>query len=82
MEMTSYRAMPQLYEMVVSGKIPKFHLIYIDGWHTFDYTLVDFFYAGVLMCLVMFGVVWWCGFVVLLCCGVVVLWCCGDAVMW
>ena len=27
----------------------QFHLIYIDGWHTFDYTLVDFFYADLLL---------------------------------
>jgi len=49
MEMTSYRALPLLLEDVISGKIPKFHLIYIDGWHTFDYTLVDFFYADLLL---------------------------------
>jgi predicted O-methyltransferase YrrM len=49
MEMTSYRAMPKLLEDVVANKIPRFHLIYIDGWHTFDYTLVDFFYADLLL---------------------------------
>lgn len=49
MEMTSYRALPKLYEDVLSGKIPKFDLIYIDGWHTFDYTLIDFFYADLLL---------------------------------
>lgn len=49
MEMTSYRALPALFEDVRSGKIPKFHLIYIDGWHTFDYTLVDFFFADLLL---------------------------------
>lgn len=49
MEMPSYRAMPMLLEDVISGKIPKFQLIYIDGWHTFDYTLVDFFYADLLL---------------------------------
>lgn len=49
LEMTSYRALPQLYEQVLAGKIPKFHLIYIDGWHTFDYTLIDFFYADLLL---------------------------------
>lgn len=48
-EKTSYRALPSLLEQVLSGVIPKFHLIYIDGWHTFDYTLVDFFYADLLL---------------------------------
>ena len=27
----------------------KFDFIFIDGWHTFDYTLVDFFYADKLL---------------------------------
>lgn len=49
MEMTSYRALPKLLEEVLSGRRPRFHLIYIDGWHTFDYTLVDFFYADLLL---------------------------------
>ncbi len=49
MEMTSYRALPILFERVRNGEIPKFDLIYIDGWHTFDYTLVDFFYADLLL---------------------------------
>ena len=49
MEMTSYRALPLLLEEVLSGRRPRFHLIYIDGWHTFDYTLVDFFYADLLL---------------------------------
>lgn len=49
MEMTSYRALPILFERVRKGEIPKFDLIYIDGWHTFDYTLVDFFYADLLL---------------------------------
>lgn len=48
-EKTSYRAMPAILEEVLRGEIPKFHLIYIDGWHTFDYTLVDFFYADLLL---------------------------------
>lgn len=48
-EKTSYRALPLLLEQVLSKSIPKFHMIYIDGWHTFDYTLVDFFYADLLL---------------------------------
>src|SRR5690242_8684771 len=35
-----YVALPQL----VSGK-QKFDLVFIDGYHSFDYTFVDFFYA-------------------------------------
>ena len=27
----------------------KFDLIFIDGWHTFYYTLVDFFYSNLLL---------------------------------
>lgn len=27
----------------------RFQLIFIDGWHTFDYTLLDFFYADLLL---------------------------------
>ena len=27
----------------------KFDIIFIDGWHTFDYTLIDFFYADKLL---------------------------------
>jgi predicted O-methyltransferase YrrM len=27
----------------------SFDMIFIDGWHTFDYTLVDFFYANLLL---------------------------------
>lgn len=46
---TSYRALPSLYESVLLGTIPKFDMIYIDGWHTFDYTLLDFFYADLLL---------------------------------
>ena len=49
MEMTSYRALPKLLEDVLAGRRQRFHLIYIDGWHTFDYTLVDFFYADLLL---------------------------------
>ena len=49
MEMTSYRALPMLLENILKQKLAKFHLIYIDGWHTFDYTLVDFFYADLLL---------------------------------
>lgn len=47
--MTSYRALPKCLEDILSGKEPRFHLIYIDGWHTFDYTLVDFFYSDLIL---------------------------------
>jgi len=46
---TSYRAFPELYDKILAGEIPKFDLVYIDGWHTFDYTLIDFFYADLLL---------------------------------
>jgi predicted O-methyltransferase YrrM len=49
MEMPSYRAMPIVLEQVLNQGLPKFQLIYIDGWHTFDYTLVDFFFADLLL---------------------------------
>ena len=49
MEIPSYRALPILLEQCISNVIPKFHLIYIDGWHTFDYTLLDFFYADLIL---------------------------------
>jgi predicted O-methyltransferase YrrM len=38
-EEKSFIAMPKLINKV------KFDMIFIDGWHTFDYTLIDFFYA-------------------------------------
>jgi len=40
----SYLALPKLLE-----KKEKFDLIYIDGWHTFDYTLLDFFFSDKLL---------------------------------
>jgi predicted O-methyltransferase YrrM len=36
-----------LSELLASGK--KFQFIFIDGWHTFDHTLLDFFYANRLL---------------------------------
>ena len=41
----SYEALP---ELLTKGK-EKFDFIFIDGWHTFDYTLIDFFYADKLL---------------------------------
>ncbi len=38
-EEKSYIALPALL------KKAKFDFIFIDGWHTFDYTLIDFFYS-------------------------------------
>ena len=37
--------MPELLE----DNEEKFDFIFIDGWHTFDYTLLDFFYADKLL---------------------------------
>jgi len=42
-------AMPKILEDVLNGNIKPFDFILIDGWHTFDYTLVDFFYADQLL---------------------------------
>ena len=44
-EKKSYEAMPEL----LKDNENKFDFIFIDGWHTFDYTLVDFFYADKLL---------------------------------
>jgi predicted O-methyltransferase YrrM len=40
----SYIVLPKLLE-----KKEVYNLIFIDGWHTFDYTLLDFFYADLLL---------------------------------
>lgn len=40
----SYTALPRILE---TGK--RFQFALIDGWHTFDYTLVDFFYIDKLL---------------------------------
>jgi predicted O-methyltransferase YrrM len=45
----SYIALPTLYKAILHKELPKFQLIYIDGWHTFDYTLVDFFYSDLIL---------------------------------
>ena len=42
-EQKSYIALPALLLK------HKFNLIFIDGWHTFDYTLVDFFYSDLML---------------------------------
>ena len=32
-----------------TGALPgRFHLVFVDGWHTFDYTLLDLFFADLL----------------------------------
>lgn len=49
LEQPSYSALPQLVDRVRAGTMPRFDLIYIDGWHTFDYTLVDCFFADLLL---------------------------------
>jgi len=40
----SFQALPNLLEQGY-----KFDFAFIDGWHTFDYTLVDFFYINKLL---------------------------------
>jgi hypothetical protein len=58
-EKPDYIAMPDLLKERVKNtkwmeskydpNYEKFDLIFIDGWHTFDYTLLDFFYADLLL---------------------------------
>lgn len=43
-EQKSFVAMPHLL-----SKKKRVELVFIDGWHTFDYTLIDFFYADQLL---------------------------------
>jgi predicted O-methyltransferase YrrM len=43
-EELSYIGLPKLL-----NKKNKYDFIFIDGWHTFDYTLIDFFYADKLL---------------------------------
>jgi predicted O-methyltransferase YrrM len=42
----SYNCLPYLLKKYGNE---KFNLIFIDGWHTFDYTLLDFFYSNLLL---------------------------------
>jgi predicted O-methyltransferase YrrM len=45
MEMKNYIALPKLLEKNQN----KFDFIFINGFHTFDYTLLDFFYSNLLL---------------------------------
>ena len=45
-EKKSFEALPELLKKEGHN---SFDFIFIDGWHTFDYTLVDFFYADLLL---------------------------------
>jgi predicted O-methyltransferase YrrM len=45
MEIKSYMALPKLLEKNQN----KFDFIFIDDFHTFDYTLLDFFYSNLLL---------------------------------
>ena len=45
-EKKSYEALPELLKKDGNN---SFDFIFIDGWHTFDYTLVDFFYSNLLL---------------------------------
>jgi predicted O-methyltransferase YrrM len=49
MEEKSYDALPKLLKMIENREIEPFEYIFIDGMHLFDYTLVDFFYADLLL---------------------------------
>jgi predicted O-methyltransferase YrrM len=44
-EKKSYIALPEL----LTDHESSFDFIFIDGWHTFDYTLLDFFYSNLLL---------------------------------
>lgn len=44
-EKKSYEALPT----ILKDHEASFDFIFIDGWHTFDYTLVDFFYSNLLL---------------------------------
>ena len=48
-EEKSYDALPKLLKLIESGEMEPFDYIFIDGMHLFDYTLVDFFYADLLL---------------------------------
>lgn len=45
-ELKSYVALPKLLEKYGNN---HYDFIFIDGFHTFDYTLVDFFYSNLLL---------------------------------
>jgi len=49
MEEPSMLAMPKLLQENYDGKRDAFDMIFIDGMHLFDYTLVDIFYADFLL---------------------------------
>jgi predicted O-methyltransferase YrrM len=40
----SYNVLPKLLNLK-----KKYDLIFIDGWHTFDFTLIDFFYSDLML---------------------------------
>jgi predicted O-methyltransferase YrrM len=45
----SYNGMPKILNQLNNEEIQPFDLIFIDGMHLFDYTLIDFFYADLLL---------------------------------
>lgn len=47
-ENTSFVVLPELYNKAVRTN-KYYDMVFIDGWHTFDYTLIDFFYADKLI---------------------------------
>lgn len=48
-EEASYLAMPQLLADVRAGRREPFDLIFVDGMHLFDFTLLDIFYSDLLL---------------------------------
>jgi predicted O-methyltransferase YrrM len=48
-EEKSYAALPRLLREVRDGGAPLYDAVFVDGMHLFDYTLVDMFYADLLL---------------------------------
>jgi predicted O-methyltransferase YrrM len=49
LEEMDYLALPEILANMKANKVPKFDLIFIDGDHRFDYTLLDFLYSDLLL---------------------------------
>ena len=48
-EEPSYLALPQLLADVRAGREAPFDVVFVDGMHLFDFTLLDIFYADLLL---------------------------------
>ena len=45
----SHLALPELLAATLRGERPRLDLVFVDGWHTFDFALLDVFYADRLL---------------------------------